>query len=381
MRRRICAVTTTRADYGLLRLILRRILEDRRLELSLVVSGAHLSSRFGSTVREIEADGLPIAARVPMLAADDRPVSAARAAGAGLGAFGGVLHRLRPDWLLLLGDRYELLAPASAAVALGLPIAHLHGGESTEGVIDEQVRHALTKLANLHLVAAEPYRRRVIQMGEDPSRVITVGAPGLEAAALLEPTPVAELEARLGMPLDGRTALVTFHPERAEAAASEARRVLAAASRARLRVAATFAGADAGGRAVNAALRAAARPGRVAVVPSLGQRGYLSLMARCAVVLGNSSSGILEAPVMRVPTVNVGERQRGRLRAASVIDADCSPRALDAALRRALSPAFRRACRGATPYRGGSVSRRVVDALAGTPLGALKSFHDRPESK
>lgn len=202
MTRRVCAVTTSRAEYGLLRDVLRRLLREPGARLSLVVSGSHLDAGFGRTVREIEADGLPIAARVPLRAAGDRPEHAAEAMGRGVGAFARVFRRLRPDLLLLLGDRYELLAPACAAVALGVPIAHLHGGESTEGVVDEQVRHALTKLSHLHLVAAEPYRRRVLRMGEAPERVLTVGAPGLEAVARLEPLPRAELERRCGLPLD-----------------------------------------------------------------------------------------------------------------------------------------------------------------------------------
>lgn len=341
------------------------------------MSGSHLDAAFGRTEREIEADGLPIAARVPLRAAGDAPEQTAEAMGRGVGAFARAFRRLRPDLLLLLGDRYELLAPAAAAVALGLPIAHLHGGEATEGVIDEQVRHALTKLSNLHLVAAETYRRRVVQMGEDPSRVKTVGAPGLEAIAKLRPLSAAELEARTGLDLGRPFALLTYHPERSASAAVEAKAVLSAARRAGLAVAATFAGADAGGRAVNAALRAAARPGEVSVTASLGQRAYLSLMARAAVVLGNSSSGILEAPALRVPTVNVGGRQDGRLRAPSVIDAPCHPAALDAALRRALSPAFRKTrCRGESPYVGGAVSARVVAALKAFPLEARKRFHD-----
>ncbi len=239
--------------------------------------------------------------------------------------FAGVLRRLKPDVLVLLGDRYELLAPAAAAVALKLPIAHLHGGEASEGVIDEQVRHALTKLSYLHFVAAEPYRRRVVAMGEDPRRVFLSGAPGLENIARLKPLPDAELSKLIGLPLTPAPLVVTYHPC-GKNPLNELNGILSAVAASGRRAVFTFAGADAGGRAVNARLKAfAARdPRRYRVHASLGARGWLSLLRRAGACVGNSSSGVIEAPLLRVPTVNVGARQDGRLKARSVIDCDAT---------------------------------------------------------
>lgn len=376
MSRKVCVVTTSRAEYGLLEPVARAIRARRSLKLQLVVAGAHLDAAFGRTERDIS---LPVAARVPMPVAGDDAVSQARAVARGTAAFVDVFARLKPDVLVLLGDRYELLAPATAAVALKLPIAHLHGGEASEGVIDEQVRHALTKLAWLHFVAAEPYRRRVVRMGEDPRRVHLVGAPGLENIASLRPLSDASLSAKLGLPLTPAPLVVTYHP-----CGSEPRRELDALLRAvkasGRRAVFTFAGADAGGRAVNARLKAfaAGSPRRFRVVASLGSRGWLSLLRRAAACVGNSSSGVIEAPLLRVPTVNIGARQDGRLKAPSVIDCAPSSGAVSAAIRRALSSSFRRSCRGASPYRGGPVSRRIADALARANLAEAprKSFYE-----
>lgn len=381
MTRKIAVVTTSRADYGLLSRLMRAIARDRALKLRVVVTGGHLSNRFGKTEREIVADGFHIDARVQMTPGSDSPKAAADALGAGMKGFARELARLAPDILVVLGDRLELLAACSAAVALRIPIAHLHGGEASEGSLDEQVRHAVTKLAHLHFTAAEPYRRRVVAMGEDPRRVFNTGAPGLEAAADLVPISPRELEARVGLALDRPFALVTVHPETVGARAGGVlEAVLAGLDRARLPAVLTYAGADAGGRAINARLErwAAARPGRAAAVASLGQRAYLSLLARAAVVVGNSSSGIIEAPALKTPTVNVGARQDGRLRASSVIDCAPNAPAVSAALRRALSPSFRARCRGKSPYGAGRVSAKIAAALKRVPLDGLlvKRFRD-----
>lgn len=357
---------------------MRAVAARRGMRIQLVVSGSHLSAAFGRTADEI---AFPIAARVPMDLSGDDPASSARAVAGALPGFVDAFARLKPDVALLLGDRYELLAPAAAAVALRLPIAHLHGGEASEGVIDEQVRHALTKLAWLHFVAAEPYRRRVVRMGEDPARVHLVGAPGLENIAALRPLPDAELEKLVGLPLFPPPLAVTYHPSGPRPLA-ELGAVLAAVRGSGRPAVLTYAGADAGGHAINARLRrfAASDPRRFRVLPSLGARGWLSLLRRSAACVGNSSSGLIEAPLLRVPTVNIGGRQDGRLKAPSVIDCAPSPSAVRTALRRALSPSFRKACRGASPYRGGQVSRRIADVLARVDLSEAprKSFYERP---
>lgn len=386
-RKTVAVVTTSRADYGLLKGTMRAIAKDGSLRLKVVACGSHLDRARGFTLKEILKDGLAVAARVPSTPDGDDRLAVARAVGRATSGFVAAYARLKPDLLVVLGDRWELLAACSAAVAAGIPIAHLHGGESSEGVIDEQVRHAVTKLSHLHLPAAEPYRRRILQMGEDPRRVVLVGAPGLENLAKLAPLPLRELERRVGMDLKSSFALVTCHPEttgRVDLAVVGA--VLGALDALKLPAVLTLANSDAGGAAVNRRVLAwvRARPGRASAVASLGSVAYASLLRRAAVVLGNSSSGLIEAPTLRVPTVNVGERQKGRLRAPSVIDARATRPAVTAALRRALSPAFRRRCLGQNPYRGGPVAARVVAALKAAlrdPRLPIKSFHDLPRRR
>ncbi|MBI5247338.1 MAG: UDP-N-acetylglucosamine 2-epimerase (hydrolyzing) [Elusimicrobia bacterium] len=379
--RAIAVVTTSRADYGLLARLMRAIEKERGLTLQVVATGGHLSKAFGMTADAIKADGFKISARVPMTPASDSHAAVARALGEGALGFARELARLKPDLLVVLGDRWELLAACSAAVALRIPIAHLHGGEASEGTLDEQVRHAVTKLAHLHFTAAEPYRRRVVAMGEDPRRVFNAGAPGLETLREFKPLTERELTRLVGMPLTAPLALVTVHPETVGARSDKTLdAVLSGLDRANVRAVLTYAGSDAGGRAINARLGrwAAARPGRAKAVASLGSRGYLSLLARADAVVGNSSSGIIEAPSLKTPTINVGSRQDGRLRAPSVIDCAANASAVAAAIRRALSPAFRARCRGKNPYGAGPVSAKIVAVLKRTPLKGLliKRFYE-----
>jgi UDP-hydrolysing UDP-N-acetyl-D-glucosamine 2-epimerase len=367
--RRVAVATTSRADYGLLSWLLKGLESDRRFSLQLVACGSHLSPRFGRTIREIESDGFRVAARVDTLPRTDSDAGVAEAIGRGAVGFAEAFRRLAPDLLLVLGDRYELLSAASAALAMRIPIAHVHGGESTEGVLDEQVRHAVSKMSHLHFPAAETYRRRLIAMGEDPRFVFSFGAPGLEAIRRLEPEPREALERRLGVTVDRGTLLVTYHPDRTGAAGLRA--LFAALDRLGLRAVFTAANADAGGSALNrlAAAYCAKREGRCVFVSSLGHRLYLSLARLCGAVVGNSSSGIIEVPSLGVPTVNVGDRQKGRLRSPSVIDCAPARSAIEAALRRALTPAFRRRCRGKNAYGDGRFSERAIGVLARAPLG------------
>ncbi|MBI5881691.1 MAG: UDP-N-acetylglucosamine 2-epimerase (hydrolyzing) [Elusimicrobia bacterium] len=385
-RRKIAVLTSSRADYGLLYWLIRRARADPGVRLQVVATGSHLSAAFGRTERLIIEDGIPLAARVDMNVRGGTDLDTARSLGTGVTRMAEALSRLSPDFMVVLGDRFEILAAAAAATAMRIPIAHLHGGESSEGVIDEQIRHAVTKLAYLHFTAAEPYRRRVLQMGEDPRRVFNVGAPGLEYIARLRPLGREALELRVGMRLDGPLVLATFHPEGGGRTRASLAALLAALSDLDLRTVFTYANADAEadaeGRAVNSALRrfCASRPGLCRAVPSLGQDGYLSLLARADAVVGNSSSGILEAPTLRVPTVNVGDRQAGRLRAPSVVDVPASKPAIVRGLRRALSKDFRRLrCQGKNPYGGGEVSGKILRILKTFPLpaeGVRKPFHD-----
>lgn len=382
--RRIAILTTSRADYGLLYWLMRAVDADPAARLLVIAAGSHLTTAYGRTADAIVADGFKIAARVNTLPSVDTPAGVARAIGKGTIGFTEAFLKLKPDLLVVLGDRWELLAACSAAVALRLPIAHIHGGESTEGALDEQVRHAVSKMAHLHFTAAEPYRRRLIRMGEDPARVFNVGAPGLEYIRRAKPLTRVELEGLLGFSLKPPLAAVTVHPLTLSASKGDGAvdAVLAALDRMGLRAVLTYANADAGGRAINARLKryAARHPERATAVASLGQRGYVSLLAAADVVVGNSSSGLIEVPALRRPTVNVGDRQKGRLRAPSVIDCAPSPAAVSRALRRALSPAFRdRRCRGVTPYGDGRTADRILSALKSAPLGGAllrKAFHE-----
>jgi UDP-hydrolysing UDP-N-acetyl-D-glucosamine 2-epimerase len=365
--RRIAVVTTSRSDYGILRPVLRRIDADRELELLLVVSGSHLGGRHQS-LEEVERDGLPIAGRVELFAdGDDDPAAFAAAIGRGVAGFARALQELRPDVVLLVGDRLELLAVAIAALPLRVPLAHVHGGESSEGAFDELTRHALTKLSHLHFVSAEPHARRVLQMGEEPWRVVVSGAPALDALSDLQPVGKAELERLVGMTLDGPTLLVTYHaptldPGDVSAACGE---LLAAVERSGLPAVFTYPNADPVGAAIARLVdEYAATHEDARVVPSLGADAYYSLLGRAAAMVGNSSSGLIEAPSFELPVVNVGSRQDGRLRAANVIDVGGGADEILDAIRRAVTPEFRAGLVGlANPYGDGRAAERIVATL------------------
>ncbi|MFZ0113148.1 MAG: UDP-N-acetylglucosamine 2-epimerase, partial [Xanthobacteraceae bacterium] len=313
----------------------------------------------------------------------DAPVAVAKSMALGLAGCAEALDRLKPDLLVVLGDRYEALAVAEAALLLRIPIAHIHGGEATEGAIDEQIRHAITKMAHLHFAAAERYRDRILQMGEAPERVFTVGAPGLDHIGNIKLLGRSELEQNLGFRFGERNLLVTYHPATLDQAnpIKPFRRLLDALDRLpEVHIVMTKSNADVGGRAINAAVDAyaGARPERVLAVSSLGQQKYLSVMAQVDTVVGNSSSGIIEAPAMGKPTVNIGPRQQGRVRAPSVIDCADDTEAILAAIGCALSPAAQAmAARRESPYGGGGASRRIKDVLATVELDPLlaKRFH------
>jgi UDP-N-acetylglucosamine 2-epimerase (non-hydrolysing) len=387
--RRVAVVTGTRADYGLLRPTIARLHADERFELSLVVAAMHLSPLFGMTVSEIEADGFPIAARVPTEnAGEDRPASFALRIAEGLTGFARALEEVDPDVLLVLGDRWEMLAAALAATGQGVPIAHVHGGELSEGSLDDAMRHCLTKLAHLHFVAAREYGERVCQLGEQPGRVHVAGAAGIESILTLPLVSREELADDLGAQLEHPLAALTFHPESLDPgeAGAHADAVVSAVEAAfdgRGSVVVTLPNDDPGNAAVRERmLRLAAERPNVVAVESLGQLRYLSLLSHADVVVGNSSSGVLEAPSFRVPVVNVGDRQRGRLMAANVIGAAPDRDAVAAALERALDPAFRASLDGMeSPFGSGRTSEAIVEALAEAPLDTLreKRFLDLPD--
>ncbi|CAG0980513.1 UDP-N-acetylglucosamine 2-epimerase (non-hydrolysing) [Rhodocyclaceae bacterium] len=381
--RKICVVTGSRAEYGLLRWLLEEIRGDAGLELQLAVTGMHLVPEFGMTVGEIEADGFPIAARVEMLLSSDTPTGIAKSVALGVAGFADAFARLRPDIVVVLGDRFEIFAAAQAAMLARLPIAHIHGGELTEGAVDDAMRHAITKMSHLHFVAAEPYRHRVLQMGEAPGQVLCFGAPGLDAVLKSPRIDRPVLARELGIPLAAATFLVTLHPATLGQTDDEA--VLEALLDAlahfpEAHVVFTHANADRKGRAINAriATYARSRGTGASVFASLGPR-YLSLLACVDAVIGNSSSGLTEAPLLGVPTVNIGPRQDGRLRSPSVIDCAEDAKSIRRAIEKALSPAHKEiAAQRICAYGHGNSSARIKETLKSHPLEGLtiKRFHD-----
>jgi UDP-hydrolysing UDP-N-acetyl-D-glucosamine 2-epimerase len=385
--RKIAVVTVARSDYGLYRPILRELERRPELELQLVVGGMHLSERHGSTVEEIERDGWPIAARAAVPDDSDEPAGIAASIGASVAAFGRAYDVLRPNLLLLLGDRYEMLAAAVASLPFALPVAHVHGGESTEGLIDEAIRHAVTKMSHVHLAATEAYARRIIQLGEEPWRVHAVGAPGIDAIRETEPLGDTELDRLVGLAVGERTLLVTYHPVTLEPEHVEARvsALLEALAATDFDLVFTAPNADTHNGAVTRLIEqfVGERPGRV-FARSLGSRGYLSLLRRARAMVGNSSSGIIEAMSFELPVVNVGMRQQGRLRALNVVDVGDDAAAIVAGIREATSDGFRAGLVGAeNPYGDGHAAARIVDVLAALPLDErllVKRFHDLPEA-
>lgn len=364
-RRRICVVTGSRADYGLLRPVMAAVRASSRLALQVAATGMHPSPEFGLTRRTIAADGFAIDATVEMLLSSDTPVGIAKSIGLGTIGFADALARLDPDVLVVPGDRFEVLAAVQAALVARVPVAHIFGGDTTEGAIDESIRHALTKMAHLHFVATAEAARRVRQLGENPERIHHTGNPALDDALRTPLLDRDELEAELGFAFRARNALVTFHPATLDERppAEDFAEVLAALDGFGngLGIVLTLPNADTHGRALIGMIErfVAARPNAVART-SLGQTLYWSILDRVDAMVGNSSSGLLEAPSFRTPAVNVGDRQKGRVRAASVID--CVPERT--AIRAGLERAFAMDCSGVVnPYGDGRAAERIVAVL------------------
>ncbi|HEX9395518.1 MAG TPA: UDP-N-acetylglucosamine 2-epimerase [Burkholderiales bacterium] len=382
-RRRVCVVTGSRAEYGLLRWVIDGLSRASGIELQLAVTGMHLEAEYGDTVAAIEADGYPIAARVAMRLESDTPAGIARSMALGLAGFGDAFERLRPELLVILGDRFEILAAAQAALVANIPIAHIAGGDLTEGSFDDAIRHALTKMAHLHFVTNAASGRRVVQMGEDPERVHVVGSPGLDNLKRLKLLERDALERELGAKLRQRNLVITFHPvtlapQSSGAQLEELLQALDALGES-YGLFFTLPNADTGGRALRQRIESfVATHANARAFASLGQLRYLSLMRLADAVVGNSSSGLYEAPALHKPSVNIGERQQGRLRAASVIDVEPARAAIGAAIARALT-LDTRATR--TPYGDGDAAQRIVEVIAaiGDPARLLrKRFHEAP---
>lgn len=379
-RRKVCVVTGSRAEYGLLYFVMKGIAEDDALELQVVATGMHLSPEFGLTYRVIEEDGFKIDAKVEMLLSSDSPVGIAKSIGLGVIGFAEVLDRLRPDLLLVLGDRFEILAAVQAALVMRMPVAHIAGGDTTEGAFDEAIRHSITKMSHLHFVTNEQAAARVRQLGEDPGHIFNVGSPGLDQIKRLTLLERDELARSLEFRFRPRNILVTFHPVTLEtqSAESQFRELLTALESLgeEVGIIITKPNADTDGRVLIRMIDefAASHPNAKGYT-SLGQLRYLSVIAQVDAVVGNSSSGLYEVPSFRKPTVNIGDRQKGRLQAASVID--CAPKAADIAS--AISAAFQLDCsRAVNPYGDGESSPRIVEKLRECrDLGSLlkKHFH------
>lgn len=385
MNRTICVITGSRAEYGLLRWIMQGIKDAPNLTLQVVVTGMHLSPEFGLTYREIEKDGFHIDRKVEMLTSSDTAVGVAKSMGLGLIGFADVLHELKPDLIMLLGDRFDVYTAAVAALIARIPIAHLHGGEATEGAFDEAIRHSITKMSHLHFVAAEDYRRRVIQMGEKPDNVFLVGGLGIDNVLRLPLMDRESLEGSLNFKLRQKNLLVTFHPATLDSASAEAQmdELLAALDGlADTGLIFTLPNADTDGRALTRMVREFAdRHENARVFTSLGQLRYLSCVAHVDGVVGNSSSGLLEAPSFKKGTINIGDRQRGRRQAASVINCEPNRLAIADALKRLYSAKFQLDLQDVVnPYGNGGASEKVLDIIQRIPLAGLikKSFHDLP---
>lgn len=382
----ICVLTTTRADYGILRSLLFALSEDENLDLRLAVTGSHLCEDFGMTVREIEADGFPIDVSVPILRSENASSSMPHEMARAMEGFGDYFQDHRPALMIVLGDRYEAFAVCAAAASACIPIAHLHGGEATEGLLDECFRHCITKMSYLHFTATEAYRKRVIQLGENPARVYNVGGLGVENALHTDFLSPEELEFVLGFSLFQKPYVVTtFHPVTLEpgSAGGQVEELLAAiAERRDLNFLITKSNADTGGPEINERLDAFAEENsHCRVVASLGMRRYMSALKYAHCVLGNSSSGLLEAPSFGIPTINIGDRQRGRIQAESVIN--CRPERADIlrALERASSPEFRVwAAKAVNPYGDGNTSEKICSIIKNVLLSGQidlkKRFYD-----
>lgn len=385
--KKVCVITGTRAEYGLLKPVMERIRHSEELLLQLIVTGTHLSPEFGMTYREIEADGYPITDRVEMLLSSDTSVGITKSMAVGLMGFADYFERNRPDIVVILGDRYEMLMAASAAMIASIPIAHIHGGEITEGAYDDAIRHSITKMSYLHFAATESYRKRIIQLGENPDRVYAVGALGVENLKTVSLLSRKALEKELDMELGENTIMVTYHPVTLEALPAEVQfgNLLQALDQyPELQVIFTKANGDNGGRIINQMIEeyVEKNTSRCAVFASLGQVRYLSTLQFCRAVVGNSSSGIIEVPSFHIPTINIGDRQQGRICAESVIHCRNASEEISDAIKTALTKEFAdRIKKTENPYEGENTSKEIIRIIKTTlqeEIDLKKSFYDLP---
>lgn len=384
--KRIGIMTGTRAEYGLLKSLMQEINKDNDLELYLIVSGMHLSPEFGMTYKEIEEDGFQINAKVEMLLSSDSPAGISKSIGLGVIGFADEFQRADLDMLILLGDRYEALSAAISAMVMRIPIAHLHGGELTEGAIDEGIRHSITKMSYLHFTSTEQYRNRVIQLGENPERVFYVGALGVENIKKINLMTKEELEKSIHFEIDENTVVVTYHPVTLENNTVEEQflNLLKVLDRnPKIRMIFTKANADTNGRIVNELIDkyAAQNSERACAFMSLGQKRYLSALKYCRIVIGNSSSGIIEAPSFGKPIINIGDRQKGRICADSVINCGYTQQEIQQAMETALTEEFENKARNCrNPYEKENTAANIIsvikDYLLNDKIKLKKGFYD-----
>jgi UDP-hydrolysing UDP-N-acetyl-D-glucosamine 2-epimerase len=377
-KQKICVVTGTRAEYGLLYWILKRLEEDPAFDLQIVASGMHLSPEFGLTYKQIEEDGFAINEKIEMLLSSDSSSAVAKSIGLGTIAFSDAFSRLSPNLIILLGDRFEALAAAQTALVLGIPIAHIHGGEVTYGAYDDSIRHSITKMACIHFVTTERHRKRVIQLGENPNRVFNVGAPGVESIMQLPLLTKDELETSLNIRLKDEIFLVTFHPVTLSANPMEGLDELLEAMEEfkETTIIFTKANADHQGREINKKIESFASknsPSRK-VFSSLGQLRYLSLIKASTLVIGNSSSGLLEAPYLETATINIGDRQRGREKPVSVFDCLPNKEAIKQAIEKGLDFEFH--LYETKIFGHGHTSEQIVNILKVQRPTLIKEFYD-----
>ena len=383
MSRKICVVTGSRADYGLLRWVMQGIKDDPRLNLQVIATGMHLSPTFGLTYRVIEEDGFRVDAKVEILGSSDSPAAIAESMALALTGTAKALSELKPDLVVVLGDRFEIFAATAAALVSKIPIAHLHGGETTTGAFDEAFRHSITKMSHLHFVATDEYRSRVIQLGENPKSVYLVGGVGIDSIKNLTLLSKEELEAQLGIEFGAKSLLITFHPVTLDAESPEhqMKELLAALSHLHdTTLIFTMPNADTGGHVLIKMIEEFVGQNENAkVFTSLGQLKYLSCISQVDGVVGNSSSGITEVPTFKKGTVNVGDRQLGRIQAASVINCKPMEKDIERAIKTLYSLEFKSNLAATeSPYGEGGASARVVKALKESSLEGIvkKTFHD-----
>ena len=383
--RKICIVTATRAEYGLLKPVIDKIYKSNKVQMQLGVTGMHLSPEFGLTYKEIEADNYPIDQKIEMLLSSDTPTGVTKSMGVALMGFADYFAIRRPDIVIVLGDRYEMLVVAIAAMTAGIPIAHIHGGEKTEGAIDEAIRHSITKMSHLHFTATEEYRKRVIQLGEQPESVYNVGALGVENAKKVPLLDREELERQIGFHFSKPTVMITYHPVTLETLTAQGQfaNILSVIDKHKeFSVIFTKANADTDGRVINQMIdRYVAKNSiRCAAYTSLGQRRYLSSLQYVDAVLGNSSSGLIEVPSFHIPTINIGDRQRGRVCAESVIHCGNEICDIESALQKAFSTEFRESIKGMkNPYEKIDTSKRIVEIVydaVSKGIQLKKTFYD-----